>query len=107
MALSLNSAANFSLLASAAIINTLATTVTNGDIGLAPSSTPLAPGLSITGFPPGTCTGTIHTLPPPADNAPTIAQVDALAAYTAGILLPVDTDLTGTDLGGLILPPAT
>jgi hypothetical protein len=61
----------------------------------------VAPGTSITGFPPGIVLGTIHN-----DDAVAMqAQADALAGYNflAG-LAPTGT-LTGQNLGGLQLDP--
>jgi type VI secretion system secreted protein VgrG len=57
---------------------------------------------SITNFPPGVVTGgAIHN----NDAVAQQAQVDALAAYTTLAGLPHTSNLTGTDLGGLLLTP--
>jgi hypothetical protein len=56
---------------------------------------------SITGFPNGTYTGTLHS----GDTAAGTANTDAHTAYTAFAALPVTTNLTGQDLGTLTLAP--
>ncbi|MCI4331080.1 MAG: DUF3494 domain-containing protein [Thermoplasmata archaeon] len=66
----LGSAAHFRILAGTTITNTGASTV-KGNIGL-------SPGSAVTGFPPGTVTGTIHK----ADTAAANAQHDLGIAYT-------------------------
>jgi hypothetical protein len=71
----LGTASNFGVLGATTVTNdpTLGTgTVVTGDLGL-------SPGSSITGFPPGTVTGTIHI----ADATAAAAQVDALNAFNA------------------------
>jgi type VI secretion system secreted protein VgrG len=69
-------------------------TVVNGDLGV-------SPGSSVTGFPPGTVTGTIHVA-----NATALAGQNAVTtAYNALAGQACDLDLTGTDLGGLTLAP--
>ena len=56
---------------------------------------------SVTGFPNGTYTGTLHS----GDGAAATANTDANTAYTAFAALPVTTNLTGQDLGGKVLTP--
>lgn len=90
----LGSAAAFAVLGATTVTNTGPTVVT-GDLGV-------SPGLAVVGFPPGTVSGSIHT--GVASNAGP-AQDDALIAYTNAAAQPCDTDLTGTDLGGLTLVP--
>ena len=74
--------------------NTGATIVT-GDVGV-------SPGTAITGFPPGTLTGTMHSNDAVAQGA----QSDLATAYNALASQACNTDLTGTDLGGLTLTSA-
>ena len=66
----LATAATYGVLGASGVTNTGSTVVT-GDLGTYPTA-------SITGFPPGTVSGTIHD----ADAAAHTAQTDALAAYT-------------------------
>jgi hypothetical protein len=78
-------------LAGESIVNT-GTTVITGDIGT-------SPGLSITGFPPGTVIGTIN------QSGAATAKSALTTAYDTLSGLTVTTDLTGQDLGGLTLTP--
>lgn len=66
----LATSASYAVLASSAITNT-GSSVLTGDLGL-------FPGTSVTGFPPGTVTGTQHI----TDSFASQAEVDATAAYT-------------------------
>lgn len=72
----LGTAGTYATLAASAITNT-GNTVLTGDLGL-------FPGTSVTGFPPGTVSGTQHI----TDSAAQIAQIDALAGYTTLAALP-------------------
>lgn len=74
--------------------NTGATAAT-GDVGV-------SPGTAITGFPPGTLTGTLHSNDAVAQGA----QSDLTTAYNALAGEPCNTSLSGTDLGGLTLTSA-
>jgi Ice-binding-like len=86
----LGTAAPFAVLAGTpAVTNTGPTTIT-GDLGI-------SPGSAVTGFPPGTVTGTVHA----ADAVAVQAQTDLTTAYTVAAGLPV-TATHGT-LGGLTL----
>jgi hypothetical protein len=81
---------DFSVLAGSTVTNT-GSTVVSGDVGL-------SPGTSVTGFPPGTASGTIHI----ADGAAALAQAALTAGYvdaaarTGGT--PVAGDLVGRTL---------
>lgn len=90
---SLGAAQSFAVLASASVTSMGASTVV-GDVGVSPGST-------ITGFPPGTVTGTLHI----ADATAAQAQLDVATAYNALAGDACDLDLTGQDLGGLTLTP--
>jgi hypothetical protein len=91
----LGEAGSFAVLGGAAVTNTGATAVT-GDVGV-------APGTAITGFPPGTVIdGALHS----NDALAQTAQDDLVTAYNVLASQACNTDLTGTDLGGLTLVPA-
>jgi type VI secretion system secreted protein VgrG len=90
----LGSADSFAVLGGSTVTST-GDTILNGNLGL-------SPGTAITGFyPPGIVNGTIHN----TDTVAGQAQADALSAYgiLAGELF--NTDLTGQDLGTLVLTP--
>ncbi|MFN2374985.1 MAG: ice-binding family protein, partial [Candidatus Binatia bacterium] len=90
----MGTAANFAVLGASAVTNTGGSIVT-GDLGV-------SPGTAVTGFPPGSVTGTIYTgVLSPAGTA----QADALIAYNDAAGQACDTDLTGQNLGGLTLTP--
>jgi hypothetical protein len=89
----LGSAATFAVLGASAVTNTGATVVT-GDLGV-------SPGTSISGFPPGQVTGTVHN----ADPTSAAAQAAIGTAYGVAAGEPCDTNLTGLDLGGMTLTP--
>jgi hypothetical protein len=88
---SLGTAGTFAVLGSSTITNTGLTNVT-GDLGV-------SPGTTVTGFPPGTITGTIHE----GDTVALQAQSDASSAYTNSAGQSCSDDLTGQDLGGKTL----
>ncbi len=89
----LGTATSFAVLGGSTVTNAGASVV-NGDLGV-------SPGTSITGFPPGTVTGTIY---PGVGIAPG-AQSDVTTAYNALAGQACDFTLTGTDLGELTLIP--
>ncbi|GAA5138633.1 hypothetical protein GCM10023213_17830 [Prosthecobacter algae] len=90
---SLGAAESFSVLAATTVTNTGPTSL-SGDLGV-------SPGTAISGFPPGTFSGTIHL----NDALAIQAQADALNAYNILVLMPETQILTGQDLGGLTLTP--
>jgi len=91
----LGQAGSFAVLAGSAVSNTGATAVT-GDVGV-------SPGSAITGFPPGVITGgALHF----NDGAAQGAQADLTTAYNMLAGEACNTDMTGTDLGGLTLTSA-
>ncbi|HWJ97244.1 MAG TPA: ice-binding family protein [Acidimicrobiales bacterium] len=88
----LGTAEDFAVLAGSTVTNTGPTVVT-GALGV-------SPGSAVTGFPPGTVLGVIHS----GDTTADTAQTDTTTAYNDIAILPPGTDLTGQDLGGLTLP---
>lgn len=87
----LGTAGEFAVLGASTVTNT-GPTVLNGDLGL-------YPGTSITGFLPGTYTGTEYI----NDSVAQAAQAAALTAYTYYSGLASTGNLTGQDLGGMNL----
>ena len=90
----LGGAAGFRVLAGTTVANTGPTSV-DGDIGV-------WAGSAVTGFPPGTLTGTIYT-GPGAGPAQT-AQSDLTIAYNDAASRPPGTSVSG-NIGGLTLAP--
>jgi len=90
----LGTAGNFAVLGGSTVTNTGPSTIT-GNLGI-------SPGSSVTGFPPGIVTGgSIHA----ADAVAGQAQSDLTTAYNTAAGTPCNTDLTGQNLGGLVLTP--
>jgi ice-binding like protein/Big-like domain-containing protein len=91
--ITLGTSCGFGILAATpSVTNTGATHVT-GNVGIWPAA-------SITGFPPGTLTGTEHT----GDAVAMQAQSDLTTAYNAAAGAPGGAALTA-DIGGQTLPP--
>ena len=91
---SLGSAQSFAVLGGSTVTNTGSSVIT-GDLGV-------SPGSAVTGFPPGlVVSGTIHA----ADALALSAQNSVTTAYNSLAGQPCTQDLTGQDLGGLILTP--
>jgi hypothetical protein len=91
----LGTAQNFAVLGGSTVTNTGSSVVT-GDLGV-------WPGLAITGFPPGTVSGTTHA----GDAVALQAQSDLVTAYNNLAGQSCDSDLTGQDLGGMTLTAGT
>jgi Ice-binding-like/Bacterial Ig-like domain len=89
----MGAACGFGTLGFSTVTNTGPTIIT-GDVGL-------SPGTSVTGFPPGTIIGTLHT----TDPAAAAAQGSLTAAYNYAANVPGGISLTGTIGGGTTLPP--
>jgi hypothetical protein len=90
----LGTAQNFGVLGGSTVTNTGPTVVT-GQLGV-------SPGSAVTGFPPGTVVGgSIHS----NDAVAQQAQNDLTTAYNAAAGLPCGTDLTGQNLGSMVLTP--
>jgi len=87
----LGTTATFVVLAGSTVTNTGATAVT-GDLGV-------SPGTAVTGFPPGTVSGTIHAGDTPAATAQSDLTVayDNAAGRSTGVI-SVSGDLTGKTL---------
>ena len=92
----LGTADSFGVLAGSTVTNT-GPSVIMGNVGV-------APGSAIVGFPPGIVLppGTIHA----GDAVAATAQVDLATAYTTLQALPSQFNLTGQNLGGMVLLPA-
>ena len=89
---SLNSAKSYVVLGASAVTNTGGTAI-KGDLGVS------SPGISPTGFPPGTITGTIHS----GDASSASAQGKLTPAYNSLEGKTCNTSLSGQDLGGRTL----
>lgn len=84
---------SFAAMGGSAVTNT-GPSVINGDLGV-------APGTSVTGFPPGQVNGATHL----TDAVALQAQDDLTTAYNSAAGQPFTQDLTGQDLGGKVLIP--
>jgi Ice-binding-like len=91
----LGEAANVAVLGDSTVTNAGPTIVT-GNVALS------SPGVSVTGFPPGTIVnGSIHI----GDALANQAHADAATAYGQLVGETMTTDLSGQNLGGMILMP--
>lgn len=88
----LGAARTYSVLAGSAVVNTLATTI-SGDLGV-------SPGGSVTGFPPGTIAGSIHT----GDAAAAAARSALMAAYDDAAARAPDATFAGDQNGNTFTP---
>lgn len=95
-AITLNAAGGFSVLAGSTVTNTGPSVIDGGDVGV-------SPGSAITGFGPGIVVAPYIIRS--ADAVTTQGQVDLGLAYDAAAALVRTFDLTGVDLGGLVLTP--
>ena len=90
---SLGAAQPFAVLGGSTVTNTGPSIIT-GNLGV-------SPGSAITGFPPGVVLGSVHS----ADATAGLAQNAVVTAFNALGAQPCTANLTGQDLGGLILIP--
>jgi hypothetical protein len=91
--ISLGSACSFSVLGNQAITSTGPTQI-SGNVGIHPNGR-----TSITGFGPAVCSGSIHG----ADAVAQAALVDARSAYDTCKAMTSTDDLTGQDLGSMVI----
>ncbi len=91
----LGTAANFGLLAGSGITNASGGTSITGDVGSSPTP-------AVTGLIASQVHGTLYTSPSAATAQ---AQADLTVAYNQAAGATCNTDMTGTDLGGLTLVP--
>lgn len=89
----LGTTSGFVILAGSTVTNTGATVVT-GDLGV-------SPGTAVTGFPPGTVSGTIHA----GDAAAATAETDLTTAYNDAAGRTTGAVSVSGDLTGLTLAP--
>ncbi|MBS0198591.1 MAG: DUF3494 domain-containing protein [Planctomycetes bacterium] len=90
----LRSAESFAVMGGSTVTNT-GPTLIDGDLGV-------WPGLTVTGFPPGNMSnGTMQEGNAVAHQA----QIDMTNAYDSLAGMPFSADLTGQDLGGMMLTP--
>ena len=93
----LGATSSFALLGGSTVTNTGSSVISGtagGDVGV-------SAGSAITGFPPGTLTGTMHA----NDASATAAQLDLITAYNDAYGRSLTAPLVPVDLGGLTLGP--
>ena len=90
----LGTADNFAVLGASTVTNT-GPTVLGGNLGV-------SPGTSITGFPPGSFSGSAQQVTEPVAAQ---GETDAMTAYNSLTSLQSTGNLTGKNLGGLTLAP--
>jgi len=88
---SLGTASSYAVLAGSTVTNT-GSSVLSGNLGV-------SAGCAVSGFPPGSVSGTIHK----CDGAAAQAERDLTTAYNKAAGLTRTATLTGKDLGGLTL----
>ena len=91
--MALGTTSGFTVLAGSTVTNTGPTAVT-GDLGV-------SPGAAVTGFPPGTVSGTIHA----ADATAATAKTDLTTAYNDAAGRTTNAITVSGDLTGLTLAP--
>src|SRR5580658_2970621 len=91
--INLGTAGGYSVLAGSAVTNT-GSSVLIGDLGV-------SAGCAVTGFPPGSVSGTINA----CNAASAQAQRDLTTAYNAAMGMSATATLTGKNLGGMTLTP--
>jgi uncharacterized protein with beta-barrel porin domain len=99
---SLGTADSFAVLGGSTVTNT-GPTVINGTAAR-PGNVGLSPGSAVVGFPPGILAGpgaTLHV----SDALAIQAQIDLTTAYNTLASRPTTANLTGQNLGGLVLAP--
>jgi type VI secretion system secreted protein VgrG len=89
----LGTAGSYAVLAGSTVTNT-GSSVLTGNLGI-------SPGCALTGFPPGSVSGTINA----CNAASGLAQRDLTTAYNQAMGLSPTATLTGKDLGGMVLTP--
>jgi uncharacterized protein with beta-barrel porin domain len=99
---SLGTADIFAVLAGSTVTNTGPTVI--GGTAARPGNVGVSPGSAVVGFPPGILTGpgaTFHV----SDALAIQAQIDLTTAYNTLAGRPTTANLTGQNLGGLVLVP--
>lgn len=98
----LGTADSFAVLGASTVTNTGPTVISG--TAARPGNVGVSPGSAIVGFPPGILTGpgaTFHV----SDALAIQAQIDLTTAYNTLTTRPTTANLTGQNLGGLVLVP--